>query len=111
MSGGLLPDNIQMTSVVPLPRKVRANIIARAKKLLDTNRRYFGTALLHLYVKNSNSRVGCTVNLFTDDGRYHTYVEDWDVRRAADSALDTIRMQIVKHFEKRADMAREMLQV
>ena len=64
---------------------------------------------MHLYIKNANSRVGCSVNLFTDNGRYHTYVEDWDVRRACESAFETIDIQIVKYLERRADMARASL--
>lgn len=90
-----------MTTTVPLPSKVRADILSRAGKLLDRHRQSFGTALLHLYIKNANSRVGCSANLFTDDGRYHTYVEDWDIRRAVGDSMEVLHTQITKHFEKR----------
>lgn len=103
--------NIQMTVAVPVPGKVKKDILSKAQRLLDRHRHAFGTILLHIYVKNANSRVGCSLNLFTDDGRYHSYIEDWDVRRAVDDATSAIHQQVVKHFEKREEASRDMVHV
>lgn len=106
---GLSGENVQLTTAVPLPKRMKGYLLDRASRLLNRHRHCFGAVLLHIYVKNANSRVGMTMNMFTDDGRFHAYVEDWDVRRAADDALNTIHAQIVKQFEKRAVSARELV--
>lgn len=101
--------NVQLTTAVPVSARTKASVLSRATRLLNRHRHCFGTSLLHIYVKNANARIGVSVNLFTDDGRYHSYVEDWDIHKCIDESMNSLHLQIVKHFEKKAGTVREIV--
>ncbi|MDD9954245.1 MAG: hypothetical protein OXR66_07985 [Candidatus Woesearchaeota archaeon] len=93
--------DIQLTTAMPVPSLIRTLLRERAARLIEKHRHRFGNAFLSLHVKRVGKQVGCSASLFTDDGKYHSHVEGWDVRRVADDALDSINNQVLKYFGKK----------
>lgn len=94
-----------MTMEVALPSMVRQAIWEQGAKMLQRHSHRFGSMLLHLHFKPTGSQIECDASLFTDGGRYHAHNEDWDVRRAVDSSLDALDLQVTKHFDRRVTLA------
>lgn len=103
-------ENVQMNVTVPLPSRVKSEILAHAKELLDRHRHSFANALLHMRIGKSSTRMQASLSLLTDDGRYRTSAEEWDVRHAVADAIAAIERQIVSHFEQREESAQDMVQ-
>jgi hypothetical protein len=103
--------NIQLTVAIPLHGSDKEDLISRARRMLARHHRDFKSALLHLYVKNANGRIGCSANLFTDNGRYHAYAEDWTVRNSVEQTLQAVHSQVLKHFERIGGYPKAMLRL
>ncbi len=64
---------------------------------------------LHAHLKQLNGALGnnplfsCSLNLFTDDGRFHAVEEGYGLDAALRRALLNLRYQIEKHLDFRRD--------
>jgi ribosome-associated translation inhibitor RaiA len=94
--------NIQFSAEVYLPSLIKRQILQDAHRLLEKHASWFGWSQVDLHLKYDGPQVECTLNMVTDDGRYHANVVGWDVRQIVHETINRIELQLHKHAEKRA---------
>ncbi|MBR9700773.1 hypothetical protein GOV11_02820 [Candidatus Woesearchaeota archaeon] len=75
--------------------------MAKGTRLLARHMQRFGSAVLNIHVKTAGAMYECAVNLFTDDGSFHASVDEWNVLKGTEEALETVHLQIIKRTDKR----------
>jgi|GEM_PF-2090132 len=76
---------------------------------LDRHRHQFREMGLHAYLKMLNASMGsnvlvrCSLNLFTNHGKFHVVEEGFGIEAAVKSALLALRYQVEKHVDMRID--------
>ncbi len=95
---------VELTTDLPLPSLIKKSLKIKAGEFLDKHWHKFGAATLHLHIKRVGSRVGCYAHLFSDQGSYHAFSDDWDVRRAAKDALLALENQFNRKMEKQTQL-------
>ncbi len=76
---------------------------------LERHRHGFREMRLHAHVKFLNAALGsnilvrCTLNLFTNDGKFHVVEEGFGLEAAIKSAILAMRYQVEKRLEVRLD--------
>jgi hypothetical protein len=98
MTGG----NLQFSTDVKLPSLVRRQVLEQMERLLEKHSFWFGATQLDVRIRNNGPQIECSMNLSTDDGRYHAHATGWDVRQIVHETLNRLDLQMHKRFEKRA---------
>lgn len=86
-----------------LPSRERNHYLHLLAAFTDRFSDRFPIGELHVHMKRGRL-VECTVNLFTDRGRFHTEEHSYEVEEALKSCLASLRAQLEQH----ADVAREV---
>lgn len=76
---------------------------------LDRYKQQFRELGLHAHLKMLNASLGnnllvrCSLNLFTNNGKFHVVEEGFGIEAAVKSALLALRYQVEKYTDKRID--------
>jgi hypothetical protein len=98
-------SSVQVTTDVALPSLIRKQVHDYMTRFLSRYDARFGFVQLHAHLKHDGPQIACSINLVTDDGRYHARLSGWDVRTMVQEGVDMLAFQVHRKMERRAEHA------
>lgn len=88
-------SNTQIKTEIPLPSLIEEQIKSVSERALDQFNIFITNGSLCVTVTKADEKIGCDVVLFSSDGIYMGYSEDYDPCKALMEGLGKLNAQIL----------------
>jgi len=93
-------ERVHVIIDVKLPSLIKYHVVEQAKRLLERSMHHYHNVGVQMHVKPDGPQIGCNLTLHTEDGKFHAHVIDWDVRKVVMDTVDSVELQLQKHWSR-----------